>query len=765
MTRETAWLFDLYPERDRMVLWFVTEAGGRLRLAQPFAPSFFVDGLDRALDPAGRRSFDRALAGAAGLTAAGMTSRLDFWTGAARRVLEVRVTDLDRAQSSLLALAERFPALDYYDCDIAPEILFGYETGLFPTARCEIEHDGCALAGATLLDDPLSTDYALPPLRAVELEAEGALAGPRPRMRALTVRHEGEAMTWEGGAPEEILASLRAHLERIDPDIIWTRGGDALLLPALFALAQRLKIPLGLDREPSVARRLEYHGRTYMSYGRVLYHAPDHPLFGRWHIDRNNSFWAGHCDLSGLIEVARVSKIPVQRAARRSIGTGISSIQLDWAHRQGFLIPWEKSRPEAWKSVWRFMHADRGGLVFQPLTGVYEDVWELDFVSMYPTIMARENVSPETVDCACCEPRADVPELGYTLCRRRRGMTAQTLWPIIERRARYKTLRREAKARGDAQAYRVYDCRQDALKWLLVCCFGYLGYRNARFGRIEAHEATCAFSREKLLRAKAVSEGRGFEVLHAIVDCVWLRKAGATREEIDALCEAINRAVNLTIAVEGHYAWLVFLPSRQNPDLPVPNRYFGAFEDGELKFRGIEARRSDQAPYVQRFQKRLLEELARARSVAECRAMRARLVELVREAESGIRNREAPIGELLLRRKTSREAADYQSNAMTAVAARQAARAGVKLHAGEGVEFLVLDPRNVDPDSRLRIVALLRPEEAYDVEFYAEQVRRAAATVLEPLLGEPLENLMDHKAAPPAPRAPRCEQLELFAAD
>ena len=30
-----------------------------------------------------------------------------------------------------------------------------------------------------------------------------------------------------------------------------------------------------------------------------------------------------------------------------------------------------------------------------------------------------------------------------------------------------------------------WDKRQNVLKWLLVTCFGYTGYRNARFGRIE----------------------------------------------------------------------------------------------------------------------------------------------------------------------------------------------------------------------------------------------------------------------------------------
>ncbi len=56
-----------------------------------------------------------------------------------------------------------------------------------------------------------------------------------------------------------------------------------------------------------------------------------------------------------------------------------------------------------------------------------------------------------------------------------------------------------------------FKARQNALKWILVTCFGYLGYKNARFGRIEAHEAVTAFGRDKLLTAKEICEERGMK--------------------------------------------------------------------------------------------------------------------------------------------------------------------------------------------------------------------------------------------------------------
>ena len=112
------------------------------------------------------------------------------------------------------------------------------------------------------------------------------------------------------------------------------------------------------------------------------------------------------------------------------------------------------------------------------------------------------------------EKALPVPGLNMHTCGRTHGFLGRVVAPIIERRRALKQLR---KAKGDA-----YDLRQNALKWLLVTCFGYTGYRNARFGRIEAHEAICAWSRELLLATIEEAQKDGWDVLHAIVDCVWL---------------------------------------------------------------------------------------------------------------------------------------------------------------------------------------------------------------------------------------------------
>ncbi len=86
---------------------------------------------------------------------------------------------------------------------------------------------------------------------------------------------------------------------------------------------------------------------------------------------------------------------------------------------------------------------------------------------------------------------------------------------------------------------------------------------------------------------------RGFEVVHGIVDSLWVKKPGATESDFEELRREIQAAIGLPLAFDGIYRWVAFLPSRMHEDVPVLNRYFGIFEDGSMKVRGIELRRRD----------------------------------------------------------------------------------------------------------------------------------------------------------------------------
>jgi len=725
------WLFDVYPSHDGMIIWMIDDADRPHRLRYRYAPTFYVAG-DRSALEVGRQGLARLRIP----VTCEPTARRELMSGEQIPVVAVAVHN-PLAFPAAARLLARIPGLTLYNCDILTTRLFFYETGLFPLARCALACAGDEAREVTLASRPEDLEYALPPLTVLRLSLESSTANPshgRPGQLAAGV--DGETVVLDGDDPADTIHSLNRLLQRYDPDIVLTEWGDSVLLPRLQDLAARTGIPLQLNRDPTHRARTR-RSRSYMTYGQVVYQAGAQMLHGRWHIDLRNSFIYAESELGGLLEVARLARIPVQELARTSTGTAISSMQLQRAVRDGTLIPWQKSEPEAFKTASQLIVTDKGGLTYQPLVGLYEQVGELDFSSMYPTMMARFNISPETIGCACC-PDSRVPEINYTVCRRRRGLVPQVLDHLLERRLYYK--QRKQATTGSQRAS--YDQRQTALKWCLVTSFGYLGYRNARFGRIEAHEAVTAFAREMLLRAKEVAESHGFRMLHALVDSMWLQRPGATRADYDALAQAVTEATGLSIFVEGIYRWLAFLPSKTHRGVGVPNRYMGVFENNATKVRGIEVRRSDVPALVVQTQERMLQRMFRCQTLQDVRAALSELLGILEESLIRLRSKDVEAAELVITNTLSQEVGEYRHNTVQAITARTLDRHGAHLHPGEAVQFIITSAGAKVPEDRVRPYALLGSDWHYDLEAYATLLLRAAATVLE-LFGYSEERLRE----------------------
>jgi DNA polymerase-2 len=280
-----------------------------------------------------------------------------------------------------------------------------------------------------------------------------------------------------------------------------------------------------------------------------------------------------------------------------------------------------------------------------------------------------------------------IPEIGYPVCQCRKGIVPLTLEPLLTKRL---ALKKAARALPEGAEREVLRRRQVALKWLLVTCFGYLGYKNARFGRIEAHESTTACGRDTLLRAKEIAEARGYRFLNGLTDALWIHKQGSTDEEHQALVEEIGRETGVRIDIEGVYRWLAFPPSRQYAASPVANRYFGAFEDGTVKMRGIEARRHDTIRWIRDAQAEMLEILARAQTAAEYRALLAgEVFALARAKLEELRRGAVPPRMLAILHRLSHPPEEYRTNLPVALAARELAARGVHLAPGEAVEYVL----------------------------------------------------------------------------
>ncbi|MFC7098164.1 DNA polymerase domain-containing protein [Halobaculum marinum] len=634
-------------------------------------------------------------------------------------------------------------ALRLYDVDLDPTVRYCLDTGTPPV--------------------PADAPAGLSTLR-VDLPEDALAAGD-----VSTLRVGGERAAPVPGRGEEAAAleTLREALGRVDPDVLVV--SSAALLPLVADRAADLGVSFCWGRHPNRGVQQVAGANSYESYGRVGFSPARYVVPGRAVVDRAGSFLWGDGRLEGLVYLARRSCRPLQAAARASIGGVLTSMQVYHARGRGVHAPWRPWAPEQFKPLSTLHDADRGGVTLSPQVGVHEDVVEVDFASLYPAIIRAHNVSGETVRCDCCGPDdpgvTEVPGLGYRVCARE-GFLPGVLAPLLDDRADAKTVAAggDPGVVGDGEVTPTGAERiADAIKWVLVSCFGYQGYRNAKFGRIECHEAINAYAREALLDAKDAFEAGGWRTVHAIVDSVWVTPTGAATDDaadpVPArdLAATVSDAVGVPLEFEARYDWVCFVPKRDSRAGAL-TKYFGRRADGGYRVRGIECRQRSTTTFVADAQRAMIRALCGDEGdderdderndeadgddgvgdgaaatectdgaliddppAAACRVLAGRL----RDLRAG---RVDP-ADLVIRTRASKDPAAYDRDTLTAAALARYDRAGVERSAGQGVTYVVTDD---DARGAGRVRLAFEDPADYDTGVYRERLVRAALSVVSP---------------------------------
>jgi len=599
--------------------------------------------------------------------------------------------DLDR-QSEVMTLAREIRTVHepeewapgtfrLFNVDLSPKFRYCLETGTDPTPAERLRSLSLLLADPALADEDVTA-----------LQCEGESIGETARAA---------------------LTGVAARVADVDPDVLVLSNAD--LVPLLHDRADELGVDMHLGREPGHTQLASES--TFESYGRVGHSPARYNVPGRAIVDKSNSFLWSSGGIPGMVDLVKRAKRPLQEVAWGSIGNNFTAIQIREATERGVLVPWRAWEHEDFKSARTLHDADRGSVTFEPETGFHEDVVEVDFASLFPNIMRTRNLSPETVRCDCHDTD-DVPGLGYSVCPEKDGFVGDVLGPIIDDRA---VIKRRIKQTDDPEEIERLEGRSEALKWILVTCFGYQGFNNSKFGRIEVHESINAYGREILLDAKTMLEDGGWRLLHGIVDSLWATPRGDAPVDIHDLCRQITDAVGIDLEFEAKFDWVAFVPLRDGRGGSLTS-YFGKKASGEYKYRGIEVRQRSTPAFVGRVQEDLIETLDEHRAAEP---VVNRLARHLNELRSGSVEPE----DLVIRTRASKPVEGYDQRTRTVAALERYADHGIPRNPGQDVQYVV-----VDDEKRTRErVRLPWEADRYDPECYAELTIRAAESVLLPL--------------------------------
>jgi len=640
--RWNVWIFDSY-YKGCVELW--GREIGLTKACAVYPPSFYM----HLKDPPAHREMIEALESR--FNAEECSFRTIFGTFQGHRIYASRkVAEKIEIQTS--------HQVELYNVDVRQDQRYLAEHDLFPCGDRD--------------ESRFSPDFEIP-LTSLKIQVAGDPFMPR-EISCIEIL-DGRKRRLEG--PErQVLSDLLELIKAHDPDLILCPHADTWI-PLMLRKARRFGL------EPTFSRTGFFKpmaSKSYWSYGKVNHKEGAMIPEGRILIDTAKSFVYAESGLKGVLMASRLSGLSPNLTSRFTPGTLISSYEVFEALRRGVAVPFRKRDAEGLRTISELRACDKGGMIFQPEPGVYEKVHQIDFTSLYPSIIVKYNLSPETVRD---------PEL--------KGFLSTVISELLNLRIETKRLKKTIPD---------YAGIDSILKWMLVTCFGYTGYRNAKFGQIQVHERITEISRELLMQIKELAEGMDFQVLHGIVDCLWV-----IGESIASFKEAVERETGILTEVDS-YDWIAFLPMADGSG--AYNRYFGRLDTGKMKIRGVMARKGDTPKYVLRMQKELFEVLSEAGSREELRWIEPKAREVRRRYMDELV--EANVRELAIHRRVSRLSYSRRCAEASAVQAHQ--KLGISLAPGMEIGYVVKDAKKWEVETE-------RTATEFDAVYYRKLLEKA----------------------------------------
>ena len=252
-----------------------------------------------------------------------------------------------------------------------------------------------------------------------------------------------------------------------------------------------------------------------------------------------------------------------------------------------------------------------GGYVLEPKTGVHQNVWILDFKSLYPSIIRTFNIDPQQY-IPESTPTDGIRLINGAHFTRTRGVLPRILTELTH-------TREAAKASND-------DIASQAVKILMNSFYGVLATPQCRFHNSKIGNAITTMGRHLLSWTKNWFEEHGYRVLYGDTDSVFVHSGVPDpeiavekgRELVSAVNEELAKYIHdtwqvasqLVLEFEKLYSQLFLMPMRSGTT-GARKRYAGLRfgSDSVIEYVGTEVVRRDWTEIAKDVQRELYSRL------------------------------------------------------------------------------------------------------------------------------------------------------------
>jgi DNA polymerase I len=559
----------------------------------------------------------------------------------------------------------------------------------------------------------------------------------------------------------KIIREFVDYLRKYDPDIIVGYNNNGFDWPYLVNRSSRVGVKLTISRmgnppEPSVYGHWSVIGRANVDLynfieemgeikvksldraaeflgvmrrdERVL--IPGHRIYEYWDDkskrdlllryakdDVVSTYGLAEKLLPFAIQLSSISGLPLDQVGASSVGARVEWMIFYEAVKRGELAPNREERPyETYK----------GAVVLEPRPGLHEDIAVIDFSSMYPSIMMKYNVSPDTLVIGDCNDCYVAPENNYRFRKTPEGLYPGLLRVLVESRRKVRELMKNYPE--NSPDWVLLNERQRALKVMANAMYGYCGWLGARWYRREVAEAVTAWGRNLLKTVIEKARSLGLPIIYGDTDSLFVKNIG---DKVDALINYINNELGFDVKVDKVYRRVLFTEAKK--------RYVGLTIDGEVDIVGFEAVRGDWAEVAKDVQENVAEIVLKTGDVGKA-------VAYVKSIIDKLKAFQFDIDDVIIWKTLDKSLNEYKVLTPHVAAAKQLIEAGYKVGKGDMVGYVIVKGGGAKLAYKVKPYILIKDIREIDVDYYIEkQVIPAAMRILE-VLGVKESQLMEGKA-------------------
>ncbi len=402
------------------------------------------------------------------------------------------------------------------------------------------------------------------------------------------------------------------------------------------------------------------------------------------------------------IQLSYITGLPLDQVAAASVGFRLEWYLMREAFKYGELVP---------NRIERRYEPYRGAIVLEPLRGIHSKIAVLDFSSMYPNIMIKYNVGPDTFVKGECPPNECwiAPEVHHRFRKQPSGFFKKVLETLITLRKR---IREEMKKYPPTSyEYRVLDERQRALKILANATYGYMGWVGARWYCKEGAEAVTAWGRQTIRKAIELAKNLGLKVIYGDTDSLFLRY---DPEKIEKFINMVEKELGFDIKVDKVYERVFFTEAKK--------KYAGLLQDQRIDIVGFEAIRGDWAEIAKEVQERVIEIILKEGNVDKA-------IDYVKRVVNDLKLNKVPIQKLIIWKTLSKKIEEYETEAAHVVAAKRLIEHGYSVSSGDKIGYVIV--KGMGKLSSRAYPYFLVSQKDIDSDYYIDhQVIPAALRVL-----------------------------------